>query len=269
MNRGHWSPIMRTAPLAALILVLCCNCSTLGAQTGIGDIASKGCSAAQRAKSDKASVARLLDMKPNEIGEFKWVDLAGDGRCELVMGVSGGPNVSFVWVYWQDHFQALMGEASLKDAIRDLNGDGKKEIIMDSYLDSAGKSAGFEGFHVWPEVYRLQGEQYVPASKDFPGFYDLEILPKLDKEIAETPALQTGAAAALEMERDKILRVLGRDPNAGLERARYWMKSDDPQIVWDAYLVFADIPGHEAEANAAKQAEAQASQRWFANGRNK
>lgn len=42
--------------------------------------------------------------------------------------------------------------------------------------------------------------------------------------------LNTGAQleeliAAVEMARDKILRVLGRDPSAGLAQAREWMPS--------------------------------------------
>lgn len=58
--------------------------------------------------------------------------------------------------------------------------------------------------------------------------------------------------ASLLMRRDKILRVLGRDPNAGLAGAREWVKSDDPELVQDAVDVFEDIGGHQQELGAAK-----------------
>jgi len=265
---------MKNAGLVTVIVALCCGCSVLGAQEGIGDLALRGCSAARNGRSDKASVAALINkladpgvepLKPEEVGEFEFIDLAGDGRCELVMGVSSGPAVSFVWIYWQDHFQALMGLTDFKKGIRDLNGDGKKEIIVHSYLDLAGRRSAGSPTPEWPEVYRLQGEKYVPASKDFPAYYDSEVLPKLDKEIAEPRSPDQAAEyyydakiAALEMQRDKILRVLGRDPDAGLQEARRWAASDNPALISDAVDVFRDIPGHEAEVSAAEQAEKRA-----------
>ncbi len=254
------------------VLILFCTCLTCGAQ--IDKIPWNASNCAKLNSSDKTAVAAFVNglgdsdpgtrLDPSRIGQFRWVDLAGDGRCELVMTVSTGPNYAALWVYWQDHFQAIAGGADLKEGIKDLNGDGKKEIVVYSYLDPAGGRAALGSTPVWPEVYRLQGERYVPASKDFPQLYDLEILPKLDKQIAKTLALQTGVAAALEMQRDKILRVLGRDPNAGLEKARYWATTDDPELIWDAVDVFRDIGGHEEELRAAEQAGKRAWQRWLA-----
>jgi hypothetical protein len=60
--------------------------------------------------------------------------------------------------------------------------------------------------------------------------------------------------AGLTMERDKILRVIGRDPDAGFEQAREWMSSPDPVLVQDAVTVLTDIGGHEADSSAAKAA---------------
>ena len=61
------------------------------------------------------------------------------------------------------------------------------------------------------------------------------------------------------MERDKILRMLGRDPTAGLQRAREWAASSDPDLIDDASIVFRDIGGHEDEARAADAALKRAS----------
>jgi hypothetical protein len=66
------------------------------------------------------------------------------------------------------------------------------------------------------------------------------------------------------MERDKILRVLGRDPAAGLRQAYQWMNSDDPQVLQCAIATFADIGGHERELRAANQALKPAIQRELA-----
>jgi hypothetical protein len=68
--------------------------------------------------------------------------------------------------------------------------------------------------------------------------------------------------AALTMCRDKILRVLGRDPNAGLAQAHEWMTSADPVLVDDARVVFADIGGHDADVRAATLATDRASKNW-------
>jgi len=54
------------------------------------------------------------------------------------------------------------------------------------------------------------------------------------------------------MQKDKILRVLGRNPNAGLAEAREWVKSDDSGLVQDAVDTLEDIGGHEQELNPAK-----------------
>ncbi len=62
------------------------------------------------------------------------------------------------------------------------------------------------------------------------------------------------ALAVAVMERDKILRVLGRDPDAGLAEAREWMKSPDPELAEDAVVVLRDMGGHPQDLAAAKRA---------------
>jgi hypothetical protein len=121
----------------------------------------------------------------------------------------------------------------------------------------------------------------VEASRDFPSYYDTEVLPDLEKGISagrQDVAARQGkpkptpgpyadqqmvdddwfaagrALAAAVMERDKILRVLGRDPEAGLAEAREWMKSPDPELAEDAVVVLKDMGGHEQDLAAAKSA---------------
>ncbi len=129
---------------------------------------------------------------------------------------------------------------------------------MDSYLDPSG-ARGANPSPVWPQIYRLQGEKYVPASKDFPEYYQTKVLPQLDKRLAGMPP--SAYEETLVMQRDKILRVLGIDPTAGLAEARQWAQSDDPNKIYNAWCVFHDIPGHQAEANAAWKAWGEALHR--------
>ena len=222
---------------------------------------------------DKAAVVRLVNhiaesdysgpglpgspLTEDDIRKFTWVDLAGDGRYELVTTYDT-KCCAFLYIYWQDgpgkvSAQQYADAGDLDKTIRDLNGDGKRELILYDYLKSDERRAPLGPTAMWPQVYRLQNRSYVEASRDFPSFYDTEVLPQLEHDIGkarESPRDQ----AVLVMERDKILRVLGRDPSAGLAQAREWVRSQDPQLVEDARVVFDDIGGHEPEESAAKLA---------------
>ena len=176
----------------------------------------------------------------------------------------------------------------------DLDHDGKAELIDFAAIGSS--SRGLDpGKWIpdpsWPQVYRLQDGRYLEDSRAFAPFYEKRILPQLAEAIAEArkQVLEVAAEkgkppsatmpnppppddsywfqparylAAITMCRDKILRVLGRDPNAGLEQAREWMKSSDPFIVNDARIVFEDIAGHRKEADEAMSATRLATERW-------
>jgi hypothetical protein len=67
--------------------------------------------------------------------------------------------------------------------------------------------------------------------------------------------------ARLTLEKNKILRVLGRDPTAGLEQAYQWMNSGNSQQVQCAIATFEDIGGHAKELGIAQQALQPAIQR--------
>jgi hypothetical protein len=217
---------------------------------------------------DKAAVVRFLNelrreegipsqpMTENDLDGFQWADFAGDGRYQLVLTTSG-PCAHFVTILDQDGSgtvtttQSLAGWSDLKKAVRDLNGDGKDELILQTLLvehDCANELS-------WPAVYRLEKGKYVEASSDFPAFYDNEVLPKLDGQISRNQA-QTGHENSVSLEeitmvRDKILRVLGREPTAGLQQAYQWMNSDDPDLLQDAAATFKEIGGHDKALRAA------------------
>lgn len=170
--------------------------------------------------------------------------------------------------------------------LEDLDGEGKDELIVSDGFGE-GPSQAESPLVLWPKVYQLRNGKYIETSREFGSFYDRQVLPKLEESIAtlETRlALETQAKASaeaimqkyrsplvnralhlseeesnairdseqlvgIEMERDKILRVLGRDPMAGEKEARQWMTNPDPWIRNASVAVFGDLGDNTSELN--------------------
>jgi hypothetical protein len=60
------------------------------------------------------------------------------------------------------------------------------------------------------------------------------------------------------MVKDKLLRVLGRDPKAGLQNADVWMDSDNPEFLLYAIATFGAIGGHDSDIRTARTAQSRA-----------
>jgi hypothetical protein len=216
-------------------------------------------------------------VKAKDIGEFTWADLQRDGKLELVasLDVNGRAFFDALVIFWRDAsgkitYQEIGGRGmdDLDAVIKDLNGDGTKELVIPTELVSHSTA----DTTTWPAAYRLEKGKYVKASSEFASFYDGEVLPELKHKIEDTrreidriatseshldvqyrQSLQ-GKLADLITERDKIQRLVGRDPTAGLEDARTWIRSNNPDLLQDAAVTFTDIGGHEDEARAAGEA---------------
>jgi len=215
----------------------------------------------------KADVVKILnaapysakDLTPAQIDQFRFADLEGDGKYELLLTESG-PCASFVTILRQIgggylNRQSFFGGADLNTAIRDLNGNGADELIIFTPL----VSHSCTDIVTWPVVYSLKDGKYVEASRDFPNYYDNEVLPELDQQISAAQAKVAAGKrnaeyrlAGLIMERDQILRMLGRNPAAGLNHAYQWLNSDDPDLLQDAEVTFKEIGGHKADEQAAR-----------------
>jgi hypothetical protein len=230
--------------------------------------------------------------------EYHWYP-AGGGKYELAISSQTGPDLAVLTIYRQDAPGKIRSQEfdSVGDAseawydgpgFTDLNGDGKDELISLEPFDNSDNLAERKfipnGF--WLKVYRLRDGEYVEASRDFPGFYENQVLPQLEKAISkaqqdvkkvaaekDNPPSGVGPnddhwqeparlLAALIMCRDKILRVIGRDPTAGLAQARAWMTSPDPALVDDARIVLQDMGGHDKEVRSANLATTQALKNW-------
>ena len=253
----------------------------------------------------KHAVFRFLIRQEDPDNEMEWTESdivwgydwypAGDGKFELAIGYASGPDVGNYTVYWLDAPGKVrsqgFGDSPNAGAdwykgpqSADFDHDGKTELVM---LEPFGKLSPqrtkFIPRGTWPQVYRLRDGKYVEASRDFPSFYEKQVLPQLDKAITQArqdlvaprPAgipsgnpwveyklLKERYLAALVMARDKILRVIGHDPSAGLAQAREWMASSDPVLVDDAKAVFEDIGGREEDVRAATLALERASEHF-------
>jgi hypothetical protein len=220
---------------------------------------------------------------------FTWVDLAGDHQYRLVVVFAppGSSTTNSVVIYSRSSSGKVSSQVISGDGIslngdpdtetpkliQDLGGDGKRELVVPEEWGSALTTSQI----IFIRIYRLSNGSYVEASRNFPKFYDTQVLPKLEIEISKArdepprngpvpPELTTPQQveewrneparklALLEMKRDKILRVLGRNPNAGEKEAREWANSGDWQLVDDAMDVFDDMGGHEADLQAARLA---------------
>ncbi len=227
--------------------------------------------------AERAAIAKFVNAnRPRDVMEILPVDVVGFGWARVGGGksdflvlfdFSGRGYSNRLWIYSrgsagelkiQDIYGWKMG--NFKEMVRDLNGNGEDELIITRELGLGGSWSPLMGMPAWPAVYRLENGRYVEDSRDFPSFYDNEILPRLNQEIGDAEAritrepFQAETVAVAEMTRDKILRVLGRNPVAGLNQAYQWMNSDNPILMQCAITTFADIGGHEKEVRALQKA---------------
>jgi hypothetical protein len=236
------------------------------------------------------------------VDQFEWADLEGNGKYSLVCVWDARGKVQTISIFQRAasgkiaqqsiDLEGYGHEENLADAIRDLNGDGKKELIINSGFGE-GRDMAETPLTQWPLVYRLQRGQYVEASREFPGFYDKEVLPLLEKQIVElqeklgseaeakasgeavmkeyhwigpdieshtTPAQAQAVKdsehlAVLQRLRNHILLVLGRRLTAKEEKEpREWLKSSNGTLAWYAEDAFEDMGDHATDVQEAKQA---------------
>jgi len=284
--------------LIAILGMLAFASGAFGAE--IGDIAWDQSNIETLRSFDKADVARFLESEveklaidplnfdenitTDDIQEFTWANLFGGPQYQLVLvsGPLGSSGENFLVIYTRNsagkiseetikgqaiHLEGWKSRPYIPKVIQDLNGDGKDELIIPVEL-GYNKGTKLPAI-IWPQVYRLQNGKYVEASRDFAKFYDTQVLPELNSEIAgfrERAAreLHNAPGAPLKdrmgkkvldaaiITRDKILRVIGRDPEAGLKQAREWITGPDPDPV-SALMVFHDMGDHEEDLQAAKR----------------
>ena len=209
-----------------------------------------------------------MEIPGYSVVESGWASVGGGKRDSLVLlDISGRGYSNTLMIYSRDsagnvNSQEIHGwkMGNFKQMVKDLNGNGEDELIITRELGLGGSWSPLMGMPAWPAVYRRENGRYVEDSRDFPSFYDNEILPRLNQEIGDAEAritrepFQAETVAVAEMTRDKILRVLGRNPVAGLNQAYQWMNSDDPTLMQCAIATFGDIGSHEKDVRTLQQA---------------
>lgn len=196
--------------------------------------------------------------KAEQVGDFKWFDIDNDGVYELFLtfaetrAIFGGPSIYKVVNGKKTDLQHLGGNiAKIDEVMEDLDGDGRPELLLPRSVSGYPFGLAFPR-PIWTSIYRWNGQKFEDASARFRDFYLKRQLPKAEariKEIAsravENPALAEDEFYQLELAsayyvRDKILRFTGQDPRAGIDRAREWAKSPNPNLRHLAVDLFKD-----------------------------
>jgi len=209
------------------------------------------------ALAGKDDVARLLaevsdnaDV-PMTVGDFKVVDLNGDGRPELVATVdyTGRNFFNTIAVVWQTRSGLRMrtidtwNVETLEDALRDLDGDGKLEILAPQLLTPY---LGVRPYAAWTSVQALTGNDYADQSPKFRSFYEKTVIPVLQQQVEDARATgEKHNVEVAEVALFKVMRVTG-DAKAGLQRALAWSEDADPLARIYAVSVLSDIDDRDA-----------------------
>jgi hypothetical protein len=120
--------------------------------------------------------------------------------------------------------------------VRDLDNDGNPELVFTAVVRDYGPDCRVQ----IPVVYKCTAAGCSDQSGHFPDF----LLQELDKRryaIAAMTSAGDSNTSCVTMERDKILRLLGRDKVAGLAQAQQWAKSTDREMRDKALEVARDI----------------------------
>jgi hypothetical protein len=215
----------------------------------------------------KEQVVRYLaDLSDNQdidltVGDFRKVDLNGDGRPELVATVdySGREFYNTLMVVWQEpkgprvQTIAVWNMKSLEGAFKDLDGDGKLEILAQELLTPY---LGVRPYAVWTSVRSLVGKEYIERSSHFRPFYENAVLPALQKDLEHfRQADEKQRAEVTEVALFKVLRSIGSDTRAGLQRAVSWAGEADPLSRIYAVAVLSDIDDRTAVETLSQLAE--------------
>lgn len=202
---------------------------------------------------DKAAIAGFLDRITDagpisaSVGDFVFDDLDGDGQFELLATVDysgrGFFNTLFVVSRDSDSFRNQAIEVwnmrSLKAGIRDLDNDGRDELIVRKQLTPY---LGSQPQAIWTAVYALTKSEYVDRSTNFTAFYVNEVIPRLKQKPASLGnSTANGNDDVYRVELAKIERTINLNPVAGLQLALAWCQDPKPIRRIFAASILGDI----------------------------
>ncbi|HET8796567.1 MAG TPA: hypothetical protein VFO89_02705 [Thermoanaerobaculia bacterium] len=128
--------------------------------------------------------------------------------------------------------------------VADLDADGRVELIVTNLLTPYG---GGYPQATWRAVYALRDGRWRDSSRDFAEWYRAHELPRIEQEWKERSGVaprtdhDQASVDAAEMERDKVLRVIGGDRETGLSTAIAWASDGRAYRRIYAATILADI----------------------------
>ena len=182
-----------------------------------------------------------LTQDEGSVCSFAFADLAGDGNYQMIVSIDRSGrrfcNTVVVIRKMPGGFQSATLSAwwmnELSESIKDLEGDGRTELLVPEALTPY---EGVKCIAAWTRVFRISDGALVDVSSEFPKFYT-DRLNVLRHEVSASGP----DSVCKQVELDKIERVLGAVPDAGLAQALDWMKSDDVSLRLKAIYVLSDI----------------------------
>ncbi len=182
------------------------------------------------------------------IGDFRFVDLLGDGNIELVASADYSGRSLFNDLVIVHRSGGLFGMQhigtpsleSLNGVISDINNDGKKEILVPTGLTPYVN--GTVPVATWTAIYSWNGSLFQENTSSFSTYYATTVLSPL--QAALKTANGTGNAekiALAQIELDKATRVSIGPGTTGMSTAQALVASTDPVLrIWAA-SVLGDI----------------------------
>lgn len=155
--------------------------------------------------------------------------------CHGILVIRKQQNKTFI-IYEVQVSPFIHWPMDINNIVQNINEDGTPALVFDEVAYSGNHYAD-DCVATWPALYKWlnYAGQFGHDDRYFRK-YNETLLKKLE---AATPDKTN--APCVQMERDRMSRLLGAPANAGFERALEWVKSKDPKLRLKAVMVFQDI----------------------------
>ncbi|HVA83461.1 MAG TPA: HEAT repeat domain-containing protein [Candidatus Binataceae bacterium] len=238
-------------------------------------------------------IDNLLGVDLGKLCSFQFTDLRHSEVLSLAVTYDAGGNADCIDFDVIDKtpagiedFDFFAGGEPFFEGIKDINGDGRREVIVGRSFASIGRD---HCTAIWPVIYAWDGSGYADVSGQFKGFYR-QRLQELTRRLAPSPTptpvservqtfesqplggsgpqvrlrmilpqasptsesesseetANTGDTDCLKAEAAKIERFLGISSDAGMLDAIKWKNSNNPDDREFAAWVLADTGTAEA-----------------------